>query len=343
MTILVLEEVETDLPHHQRILETIPGVRLALVADPAAAQKLSVENKLDLIVVDAAVAGGGLAFLKQMHMVGGRRDVPVVLIVAAGDKETRRSAYEYGVYNVIEKPIDPPTYLCVARNALSMVVMRRNDATATTAVAEKYKLLQDQMEERQIQVIYSILHTANLIDPTLSKRMAKVATLAQKMAQRAGMPAEDAKRLGIAARVYDVGMLGLPPNVRDRRLEINPDDAAKVLGDHVRRSLEVFPKERSGILELAATIAHSHHERFDGRGYPDGLKGTAISIYAQLVLVAETFVDAVTTGIGRAPNPLSDLQALAIIDRQTGTTFDPEVVEALRLLVTTPLGQPVVA
>jgi response regulator RpfG family c-di-GMP phosphodiesterase len=61
------------------------------------------------------------------------------------------------------------------------------------------------------------------------------------------------------------------------------------------------------------------------------------------VLVAETFVDAVTTGIGRAPNPLSDLQALAIIDRQTGTTFDPEVVEALRLLVTTPLGQPVVA
>jgi response regulator RpfG family c-di-GMP phosphodiesterase len=89
--------------------------------------------------------------------------------------------------------------------------------------------------------------------------------------------------------------------------------------------------------------ARSHHERFDGRGYPDGLKGTAISIYAQLVLVAETFIDMVTTGIGRAPNPLSEQQALAVIDRQSGTAFDPEVIEALRLLVTTPLGQPVVA
>jgi response regulator RpfG family c-di-GMP phosphodiesterase len=343
MTILVLEEVETDLPHHQRILETIPGVRLALVADPAAAQKISVEQKLDLIVVDDAVAGGGLAFLKQMHMVGGRRDTPIILITAGGDKETRRSAYEYGVYNVIEKPIDPPTYLCVARNALSMVVMRRNDATATAAVADKYKALQDQMEERQTQVIYAIVHTVNLVDPTLSKRMAKVATLAQKIATRAGMPTEDAKKLGIAARVYDVGMLALPQNVRDRRLEINIDDAGKVLGDHARRATEIFPKERSGVVDLAATIAHQHHERFDGRGYPDGLKGTAISIYAQLVNVAETFVDMVTTGIGRAPNPLSDVQALAVIDRQTGTAFDPEVVEALRLLVTTPLGQPVVA
>lgn len=343
MTILVLEEVESDLPHHQRILETIPGVRLALVADPAAAQKLSVEQRLDLVVVDDAIAGGGIAFLKQLHMLGGRRDVPAVLITASGDKETRRSAYEYGVYNVIEKPIDPPTYLCVARNALSMVVMRRNDAAATGAVADKYKQLQEQMEERQVQVIYSILHTVNLIDPALSRRMAKVATLAQKMAQRAGMPVEDAKRFGMAARVYDVGMLCLSSNVRDRRLEINPDDAGKVLGDHVRRSTEVFPKERSGVIELAATIALSHHERFDGRGYPDGLKGTAISIYAQLVCVAETFVDAVTTGIGRAPNPLSDLQALAVIDRQTGTAFDPEVVEALRLLVTAPHGHSVVA
>ena len=343
MTILVLEETEADLPHQQRILDTIPGVRLALLADPAAAHRLFVEQRVDLLVVDDAIPEGGLPFVKQLHLLSGRRDAPVILITNNGDKDHRRSAYEYGVYNVIEKPIDPATYLCVARNALSMVMMRRNDATATTAVADQYKLLQDQMEERQVQVIYSVLHAANLVDEPLSRRMVKVAGLTQKLAARAGMPADEAKRLGVAARVYDIGMLALPANVRDRRLELNVDDAARLLGPHVARAFEVFGKERTGVIDLAATIARSHHERFDGRGYPDGLKGTHISIYAQLVGVAEAFIDATTHGIRGSSNPLSEIQALAVIERQTGTAFDPEVVEALRLVVTSPAGQPVVA
>jgi two-component system response regulator RpfG len=338
MTILVLEETESDLPHHQRILETIPGVRLALVADPAAAQKLYTENRFDLLVVDDGIPDGGLAFLKQIHLLSGRRDVPVVLITTPGNKDVRRAAYEYGVYNVIEKPIDPATYLCVSRNALSMVVMRRNDATAAAAVADQYKVLQDQIEEREVQVIYSVLHAANLADEALSRRMARVASFAQKMAQRAAVPHDEAKRLGVAARVYDIGMLAIAPNVRDRRLELAGDDAARLLGAHTTRAHEVFGKERSGLIDLAATIARQHHERFDGRGYPDGLKGSNISVYAQVVSVAEAFTDAVTTGVGRSPTPMPESQALLYVERQTGTAFDPEVVEALRLVVTAPLG-----
>jgi response regulator RpfG family c-di-GMP phosphodiesterase len=337
MTILVLEETESDLPHHQRILETIPGVRLALVADPSAAHKLSAENRFDLLVIDDGIADGGLAFLKQIHLVAGRRDVPVVLITAPGNKDVRRAAYEYGVYNVIEKPIDPATYLCVARNALSMVVMRRNDATAAAAVADQFNALQEQIEEREVQVIYSLLHAVNLVDEALSRRMARVASFAQKMAQRATVPHEDAKRLGVAARVYDIGMLAIAPNLRERRVELAGDDAARLLGAHTTRADEVFAKERSGLIDLAAVIARQHHERVDGRGYPDGLKGGSISVYAQMVGVAEVFTDAVTTGIGRSATPLSEPQALLYVERQTGTAFDPDVVEALRLVVTQPL------
>jgi putative two-component system response regulator len=339
MAILVLVETEADLLHHQRILDTIPGVRLALLADTVAAQKIAVENRLDVLVVEDAVPGGGLGFLKAVHLLSGRRDAPAVLITANGDKETRRAAYEYGTYNVIEKPIDPATYLCVVRNALSQVVMRRNDATAAAMVADQYKALQDQLEEREVQVIYSVLHTANLADEALSRRMVRVANLAQRMALRASVSADDARRLGVAARVYDVGMLALPPAVRERRLEIAAEDAPRLLGPHAARAHEIFGKERTGLIDLAAVIARSHHERFDGRGYPDGLSGNDISIYAQVVSVAEVFHDAVTVGVGRTPTPLSEPQALAFIERQTGTAFAPEVVEALRLLVTSPLGQ----
>jgi putative two-component system response regulator len=346
MQILVLEETESDLPHHQRIL-AIPNVRLGLYADPAAAAKAYVDGKFDVVVVDDGIPDGGLAFFKQIHLLSGRRDAPAILLVANGDKDARRAAYEYGVYNVIEKPIDPASYLCIVRNALSMQVMRRNDGVAVAAMVEKYKGLEAQVEEREVQVIYGLLHAANLADSALSRRMVKVAGIASKIAHRAGgIPHEDARRFGLAARIYDIGMLALPPNVRERRAELIGPDAARLLGPHVARAHEVFPKERSGLIELAATIARQHHERFDGRGYPDGLERHDISIYAQLVAIAETFNDATTSGVvgpaGRS-TPLSDYQALAFIDRQSGTTFDPEVIEGLRLVVESPLGEPAVS
>ena len=343
MTILVLEETEADLGHHQRILETIPGVRLGLFADPAAASKIYVDQKIDVLVVDDGIPDGGMAFLKQVHLASGRRDVPVVLLVANGDKDVRRAAYEYGVYNVIEKPIDPASYLCIARNALSMQVMRRNDANNTTLVVEQMKTLATQIEEREVQLIYGLLHTANMVDPALSRRMVKVAGIAAKIAHRASAIGHDeARRFGIAARVYDIGMLALPGPLRERRTELVGPDAARLLGPHVERSNEVFAKERTGLVELAATIAHQHHERFDGRGYPNGLEKHDISIYAQLVLVAEVFNDLVTLGppSPTRSTPLTEPAAIAYIDRQSGTTFDPEVVEGLRLMIESPVAEP---
>jgi putative two-component system response regulator len=344
MTILVLEETEADLGHHQRILETIPGVRLGLFGDPAAASKIYVDQKIDVLVVDDGIPDGGIAFLKQVHLLSGRRDIPVILLVANGDKDVRRAAYEYGVYNVIEKPIDPASYLCIARNALSLQVMRRNEANNTTQIIEQMKTLASQLEEREIQMIYGLLHTTNLVDPGLSRRMVKVAGIASKIAHRANaINKDDARRFGIAARVYDIGMLALPSALRDRRTDLVGADAARLLGPHAERASEVFPKERTGIVELAAVIARQHHERFDGRGYPDGLERHDISIYAQLVLISETFHDLITVGPAGAHSrstPMTETAALAYIDRQSGTTFDPEVVEGMRLVIESPIGEP---
>ena len=187
---------------------------------------------------------------------------------------------------------------------------------------------------------------ANLVDPALSRRMVKVAGIASKIAHRAtAIGHDDARRFGIAARVYDIGMLAIPAQLRERRLELSGPDAGRLLGPHVARATDVFAKERSGLIELAAIIARQHHERFDGRGYPDGLEKHDISIYAQLVAVAETFNDMTTVGpytVGGRATPLSEKQALAYIDRQSGTAFDPEVVEGLRLVVESPaIGDPV--
>ena len=341
MTVLVLEETAADLAYHSRILDTIPQTKTRLAADPAIAMTAFAEYKADLLVIDDAIEGGGVAWLKEAHLRTGRRDTPVIVLTANGDKDARRALYEYGVYNCIEKPIDPATYLCIARNALAMQVMRRNDASNVNAVVDQYKALQAQLEEREVQVIYSLLHTANLVDAALSRRMARVAASAERIAHRTSITHEDARRFGIAARVYDIGMLALPANVRERRTELTGADASRLLGPHAERATEIFGKSPVGLLDIASKVARSHHERFDGRGYPDGLAGGEISIYAQIVGIAEAFTDAMQFGVpapGRVAQPLTETQALAFIERQTGTAFDPEAIEGLRLVVEKPLS-----
>lgn len=345
MTVLVLEETAADLAYHGRILDTIPQTKSRLAADPAIAMTAFAEYNVDLLVIDDAIEGGAIAWLKDAHLRAGRRDTPVIVLIANGDKEARRALYEYGAYNCIEKPIDPAIYLCIARNGLAMQVMRRNDSTSVTAVMDQYKALQAQLEEREVQVIYSLLHTANLVDATLSRRMARVAATAERIAHRTSITHDDARRFGIAARVYDIGMLALPANVRERRTELAGPDAGRILGPHAERATEIFGKSPAGLLDIASKVARSHHERWDGRGYPDGLAGHEISIYAQIVAIAESFTDATTVGIpgpGRIAQPLTENQALAYVDRQTGTAFDPEAVEGLRLVVEKPLSESLV-
>jgi response regulator RpfG family c-di-GMP phosphodiesterase len=340
MNILVLESSEQDLAAHHKILETIPGTTVGCYNDPAVAMKPFVERKVDLAVIGDEIPGGGLAYIKHVHMETGKRDVPVVLIVANGNKEAQRAAYEYGFYNVIQKPIDPASYLCICRNALSMQVMRRQDAQNITLIADQYKALEGKFEEREIQVLKTLLHAVNLVDPTLSRRMVRVAALAEKIAHRTTLSHDEARRCGIAARVYDIGFLALPTAIREHRDDHLTLESATYLRPHVERAGEVFGKDATGIVALAATIARSHHERPDGRGYPDQLRSIDIPLAAHVVGCAEAYYDATTVGVpgaGRTHSVLGPAQALVYVERQTGTAFSTEVVEALKLTISSPL------
>ncbi len=174
--------------------------------------------------------------------------------------------------------------------------------------------------------------------------MVKVAGIAAKIAHRASAIGHDeARRFGIAARIYDIGMLALPGPVRERRTEIAP---ARCRAASRRRTSNVRVKclrrRRPGSSSSPRSSRASITNASTAAVIPTASKSTTISIYAQLVLVAETFNDAVTTGPpgSSRTTPLSEVQALAYIDRQSGTTFDPEVVEGLRLMVESPIGDP---
>jgi putative nucleotidyltransferase with HDIG domain len=167
--------------------------------------------------------------------------------------------------------------------------------------------------------------------PNTSEHLERVAQLAERTALELGLPSERAKLVREAARLHDIGKIAVDERVLDKPGSLTPEEYRHVQL-HARYGGEIL--EQVSELRAVAEWVHRHHERPDGKGYPDGLCGTQIPVEAQIIAVADAF-DAMTGGLHggqRRPyrEPMAPASALAEVERCAGTQFDPRVVRAFR-------------
>jgi putative nucleotidyltransferase with HDIG domain len=178
-------------------------------------------------------------------------------------------------------------------------------------------------------VLSGLLRTLDLRDPRAARHAAGVAAFARDIAEAAGMSARDCELAHTAGLLHDIGRFGLSDRVMERGRTLTEQDWETIrrhpeLGADMLRDL--------GMYGPVAEIVRAHHERIDGRGYPDGLKGDAIPELAKIVAVAETYDTLTADDTYRTP--ISSFEALTELRRVAGTQLDPVYVEALATLLT---------
>lgn len=159
----------------------------------------------------------------------------------------------------------------------------------------------------------------------------RVAELSLRLAQQLGLTVKEQARIHIGAHLHDIGKIGVPDVILNKPGKLTDDEFAVIrqhpeMGSHIVGKVKVF--------RPVVDIVRHHHERFDGKGYPDGLKGKDISLGARIVAVADAF-DAMTT-LRAYRQVFSYSEAIAEVRRCRGTQFDPEVVDALISLTESP-------
>jgi len=329
LAVIVLDAAEAAHENHQKLFSRLPGVGVVCFSDPGKALHSANTNGVDLVIVSLATTGESVAFIKQLRT--GQPAVPIIAIAKEREleKELRQSAYESGAMALLEqRPIDPMVYLSSARTALSFAMLRREDKVRIQEAQNKTAGAYAELERREAACLEALMHAAGLLDPALEARMAGVATISRQIAQQLRL--EDARRLEAATRVYDIGMLALPEHLRTKRLDPMRAEDVKIFQTHVTNIASIFGGTPMGLMGLAWAVASSHHERFDGTGYPGGKAGEAIPIYARIVAVAEAFYDATRPAGGIPPSAVVGLQK---VQRQEMTAFDPLVIGALGRLV----------
>ena len=199
------------------------------------------------------------------------------------------------------------------------------ERAADTGRAERHYDIRAEMHARELQLIAHLRQAAEIRDPDSASHMLRMSQYARLIARGLGLPYEQQEIVLAAASLHDIGKIGVPDAILRKRGPLDELEQV-VTRRHVRHGHAILRHGTSPLVLSAAAIALRHHEKFDGSGYPDGMAGTAIPLYARIAAVADVF-DALTSHRPHRPAIDAD-QALEYVLSQRGRHFDPDCVDA---------------
>lgn len=290
-----------------------------------AAEDALEENAYDVALVDVLLGhASGLALAARVEE--GRPDTAVVMMSGADDPGSQVAAIDAGAYGFLLKPFSNSELLIAVKNALRRRDLeqahRRREAELAEAVAARTAELVQSREE----TILRLAAAAEAHDPDARGHLDRVGELSRALAHELALGSEREGVLRLASMLHDVGKIAVPQDLLRKPGPLTPDERALV-ERHTTEGHRILSGTHQDVLETAAMVALTHHERLDGSGYPNGLVGEAIPLEGRIVAVADVFDALTSTRAYRGA--LSWPAALSYVRASAGTLFDDAIVEAL--------------
>jgi two-component system response regulator RpfG len=328
LNVLIVDDQPSARTMLRHVVEGIgQNILVSDFGNPVDALHWSESNTVDLVLLDYRMPEmDGLEFARRFRRALSRRDVPIVLISVVGDEPVRQAALDAGVIDFLVKPVRPRELRSRCKNLLQI---RRQGET----VKERARLLEQkvvegahEIEQRERELLQRLAKAIEYRDPGGAQHLRRVSRFAGMIAEAIGMPEGEIEALMLAAPLHDMGKIGIPDAILFKAEALNEEEAA-IWRNHPLIGFEILRDSDSRFVQLAAQIALRHRERWDGSGYPGGLKGKQIPINARIVAVAEVF-NRLTTDHASRP-AWSNERALSYLNEHSGTLFDPACVDAM--------------
>ena len=331
----IVDDNPTALLHMRILLERagFPDVRTH--TDPRASLAAFKLEPPSVLLVDYLMPGlDGIELLGQLQEAGATLHTPVAMVSGADDLESMRlCAYRAGAIEVLAKPVNPQEFTLKVRNLarLSTVPLHgRFQADFSPLVVPRSSRATPSKPSSQrddVPMLRMLEKVAAFRDDRTGKHTTRMAFYAAAIAHAYGLSIAQQDQLMEAAPLHDIGNIGCRDDVLRKGNGEQLDEANRLaMQQHTTTGYELLRDSPSAAMQLAAEIALTHHECWDGSGYPLGLSGEHIALSGRIVAVADTF-DALTTVRPYEPQWLAE-RARRVIKGDSGTRFDPAVVDA---------------
>ncbi|MGE0607857.1 MAG: HD-GYP domain-containing protein [Pirellulales bacterium] len=299
-------------------------------------------QKPDVIVMDVMMPHvSGLNILEVIRGDRNLHHLPVVMMTASGHDGMKQEAIDLGATDFLTKPIKSTELVPRIRNALVVKAHHDQLAAYSTRLEQEVHLRTAELDRSRQEIIQVLAAAAEYRDQETGNHVLRVGRYAGIIARQLNFSPARVELISQAAILHDVGKIGITDTILHKPGKLTDDEMA-VIKQHCRYGQKILqcmpsderpsirpavsPQSQSPILRMAAVIAISHHEKWDGTGYPHGLAGEAIPIEGRITAVADVY-DALSS---RRPykEPLPPQRCLEMMQKGRGTHFDPQVLDA---------------
>lgn len=328
---LLLIEDDLDLgPLLKRMLER-GGYEVTLATSAERAGELIAERSFALAICDINLPG--ISGLELLELIGGDDpQLPVVIASGVGDLATGALATERGAYGYLVKPFDQEQLLITVANALHrsrLELAKREDGRRLERTVEvrtrELRLAISELTDSRKETITRLMRALEMRDGETGAHIERIGRLAESLALWAGLERERAEMIGLAAPMHDIGKIGISDRILLKPGPLEPPERQEI-ERHAEIGQQILVGSGHELLQLAARIAATHHEWWDGSGYPGELAGEEIPIEGRIVAIVDVF-DALHSKRCYRP-ALPRGEALRMMRDERGSHFDPRLLDA---------------
>ena len=318
--ILVIDDDEVICETAERILGD--GFEVVCCNDGRDAVSVAGKEEPDLILLDINLVGkNGFEVLESLKEDAAAKDIPVMFITADEDREKEALALKNGALDFIRKPFIPEVLVQRSRRMIALDRLQRDLRREVRSQTKRVDRVTKEM-------MVALSHTVDAKDHYTNGHSERVATYAAEIARRLDKTPEEQKKIYEIGLLHDIGKIGIPEEIINKTERLTDEEFATikehtVIGCEILRGIKDMPELSRG--------ARSHHERYDGSGYPDRLSGDAIPEVARIICVADCYDAMTSTRTYSDPKPQDVVRAE--IQRCSGKQFDPAIADIMLAMI----------
>ncbi len=325
--VYVIDDQEHNVTLLERILARAGFANVFSSMDPLRIPAMLEEREPDLVLLDMHMPGmDGLQAMRLFRERAGSDEyLPIMMLTADVTPEVKQQGLKAGVNDFLTKPFDRWEVVLRIDNLLKTRQLHMQLQQHKNNLEEKVRERTEELQRSRLEILQLLGRASEYRDDMTGRHTMRVGALAGLIAARLGLSEEEARTIRMAAPLHDIGKIGIPDDILLKPGRYEPHEFER-MKTHTLIGADIVQESSFELLKLAGTIARSHHEKWDGTGYPDGLRGEDIPLAARIVALAD-YYDALTH---ERPYKRAWTQEETVeeIKRQRGLHFDPAVVDA---------------
>jgi two-component system, response regulator RpfG len=326
-SVIIVDDQSTG----RRILEQVirgidADIQVDTFSDPFKALSRVRSRAPDLIVTDYKMpAMDGIALIRHVRSIPACSDIPIIVVTVVEDVRIRYAALDAGATDFLSRPIDQYECRARCRNLLTLRKQQQIIRNRAKWLEDQVALATAEVRARERETLLRLAKAGEYRDQSTGNHVLRIARYSRLIAEGLKLTRGECEDIELTAPMHDIGKIGIPDSILLKQAPLN-DREFEVMKSHTRIGYEILKDSPSRRILLGAVIALYHHERYDGLGYPEGLKGEAIPLPARIVAVCDVYDALTSTRPYKGPWPASE--AIRYIHERSGNQFDPACVEA---------------